>query len=224
MMISVSDDWMETCPDVRVGIIALEGVQNTKGNTHLDRKRRLLEESLRGRYLGKNRKEIAKAPPFAEYQGYFRKFGHNYPVLLQLETVALKGRPLWSPSPLVSAMFMAELEWGFLTAGHYLDAISQPIHLDIAKGDEKYVTMGGKERVLKKGDMFLSDQAGILSSVLYGPDNMSMITPETSRALFTVYGPSMTEATAIRHYLEEIEKTVRVFSPDARKADLSILP
>jgi len=43
-MISVSGDWMETCPDARLGIIVLEGVQNTKGNKQLDRKRRLRKE------------------------------------------------------------------------------------------------------------------------------------------------------------------------------------
>ncbi len=223
-MISVSGDWMQASPDARFGIIALEGLQNRKGSKQLDRKRRLLEESLCRRYFGKNRKEIAEEPPFAEYQGYFRKLGQKYPVMLQLETIALKGMPLCSPSSFVSAMFMAELEWGFLTAGHDFDRISESMSLDITKGDEKHVAPEEKAHVLKKSDMFLSDQTGVLSSMLYGSDNRSMITHETSRALFAVYGPSMTEATTIRHYLEEREETVRLFSPGVRRENLSILP
>jgi hypothetical protein len=75
-------------------------------DNQLDQKRNLLEERLRTRYSGMDRKELSAQPPFVEYQRYFKKFKQNYPVLFQLETVAFKGRPLRSPSPLVAAMFM----------------------------------------------------------------------------------------------------------------------
>ncbi|MFP4483081.1 MAG: phenylalanine--tRNA ligase beta subunit-related protein, partial [Thermovirgaceae bacterium] len=187
-MISVSAKWKEAYPDASFGVLVIEGVQNGKWNRQLDTKRELLEERIRTQYSGKSKKEIRAEPLFAEYQRYFRKFGQNYPVLLQLETVALKGRPIRSPSPLVASMFMAELESGLLTAGHDFDSLETPLHLAIAEGEERYVTMDGTERILKKGDMFFSDQKGVLSSVLYGPDNRSMITKDTSRVLFTVYG------------------------------------
>lgn len=224
MMISVSAQWKEEYPDARFGILVVEGVQNRTGNNQLDQKRNLLEQRLRTRYSGMDRKELSAQPPFVEYQRYFKKFKQNYPVLFQLETVAFKGRPLRSPSPLVAAMFMAELEHGFLTAGHDLDRVATPLYLDVAVGKESYTAMGGEQKILKEGDMFLADKRGVLSSVLYGPDNRSMITHETSRVLYTVYGPSLVEAKDLQAHLEEIEKTVRIFSPDACKTRMDVLP
>jgi hypothetical protein len=42
--------------------------------------------------------------------------------------------------------------------------------------------------------------------------------------LYTVYGPSLVEAKDLQAHLEEIEKTVRIFSPDACKTRMEVLP
>lgn len=56
------------------------------------------------------------------HDGKYRKdIGQIYPLVLNVETVVLKRKPVFSPSLLVAAMFMAELKKGFLTAGHDLE-------------------------------------------------------------------------------------------------------
>ncbi len=71
--------------------------------------------------------------------------------------------------------------------------------------------------------MFLSDRNGILSSIIYGPDDSSAITSGTSRSLFTVYGvPSITSG-QLRAHLEGIEEFVRIFCPEAIRRELLIL-
>ncbi len=134
-----------------------------------------------------------------------------------------KGKPILSPSPLVAAMFMAELKNGLLTAGHDLDKVSLPLVLDVARGGERYAAMGARNRELKEGDMFLSDSEGILSSVLYGPDDRSYITANTSRALFTSYGAPSLAAGILQYHLEEIEAFVHILSPEAERKELLIL-
>lgn len=223
-MISVSEEWKNKFPETCFGILVIEGAVNSANSADLEEKRQILEARLRREYNGKSRKDIAGLSPFSKYQKYFREFGQNYPVIHQLETIALKGNPVFSPSPLVTAMFMAELENGLLTAGHDLDRLAPPVVLGVASGNESYVTMGGKERILKKGDMFLSDQQGVLSSVLYGPDKRSRITEKTTRALFAVYGALSLPKSDIRFHLEGIEKLILMFSPESNRQELLIVP
>ena len=40
---------------------------------------------------------------------------------------------------------------------------------------------------MKPGDMMICDARGIISSIVYGPDQRTRITPKTTRVLFTVY-------------------------------------
>ena len=78
-------------------------------------------------------------------------------------------------------------------------------------------------RTMPKGDMFLSDQKGILSSIIYGPDDRSFITPVTTRAFFSVYGAPSVPSWQIRDHLEEIGELVAVLSPEAVRKELIIL-
>lgn len=221
-MITVSDNWKTTYPSAYFGVLAMEGIDNSIGNPGIEARKTRLEEELRKRYLGRSRKDFLEVESLALYERHFRQYGQGYPVLHQLETVALKGKPVLSPSSLVAAMFMVELKNGFLTAGHDLEKVSRPMVLDVAEGSETYQSMGGKDRKLQKGDMFLSDRDGILSSVLYGPDNRRHITLETSRALFTVYGVPSLGARELQRHLEEIEELVFVLSPGAARMKLGV--
>ncbi len=221
-MLTPSQQWRALYPDVCFGVLTVEGVDNRSDSAAFVERKAALEEGLRRRHEGKTRKEIGRERPFEAYGRYYKKFGQGYPVLHQLETTALKGEPVFSPSPLVAAMFMAELKNGFLTAGHDLDKVAPPLLLDVSKGGERYTAMGGRERTLRPGDMYLSDQEGVLSSILYGPDDRTAITSATTRALFAVYGvPSLSEE-EVRTHLEEIEELVRLISPSAERMELLV--
>jgi DNA/RNA-binding domain of Phe-tRNA-synthetase-like protein len=113
-------------------------------------------------------------------------------------------------------MFMEELRNMLLTAGHDLDAVQTPLKLDAAKGNEKYTRMNGQEQVLKAGDMMIADSVAVISSVIYGPDRRTMITPATKRVLFTVYAVPGIGAQAVRQHLKGIEANIRLVSPDAQ--------
>jgi len=223
-MITVSENWKKTFPSAYFGVLVMKGIDNSTGNPEIEARKARFENELRRLHLGKSRKDLLEDDRLALYERYFRTFGQGYPVLHQLETVALKGKAVLSPSSLVAAMFMVELKNGFLTAGHDLEKVSPPMVLDVAEGSETYQSMGGKDRKLQKGDMFLSDRNGILSSVLYGPDNRSHITLETSGALFTVYGVPSLGARELSRHLEEIEELVLILSPGAVRMELGVYP
>ena len=113
-------------------------------------------------------------------------------------------------------MFVAELKNQLLTAGHDMDLVSGPVKIDVATGQETYVTLGGQEQILKMGDMYIADTEGVLSSIVYGPDRRTKIGPETTHVLFTVYAPPGISPSDVRAHLSDIAGYVKLAAPNAR--------
>jgi hypothetical protein len=106
----LTDAWREAFPEAHVGLLALEHVINPPHHAELELLVRDLETRLRERFAGADRTTLTALPVIHAYVRHYRAFGQNYHVLRQLESVALKGKSLASPSALVLAMFAAELE------------------------------------------------------------------------------------------------------------------
>lgn len=59
------------------------------------------------------------------------------------------------------------------------------------------------------------DEDGIISSIIYGPDNRTKITKNTRNVLYVVYTPPGIKEKLIEHHLQDINQYVKVVSPDA---------
>jgi DNA/RNA-binding domain of Phe-tRNA-synthetase-like protein len=215
-LFAVSAAWQATYPGAVAGILALDGVVNPPQHAILEQRTVALEERLRTQFAGSTRAELRALPVLQAYDTYYRRFGQTYHVALQLESVALKGKPITRSAVLVEAMFVAELDSMLLTAGHDLAALALPIRLEIATGTERYTVMSGQEKELKAGDMYMADRQGVISSVVLGPDQRTRITATTQAALFAVYAPPGIARTAVAQHLEEIAENVRLFAPEAQ--------
>ena len=117
---------------------------------------------------------------------------------------------------------MAEMQDMLLTAGHDLDILHLPLTLDVATGNETYTLLRGEEQVPKPGDMMISDQDGVISSILYGPDQRTQITPNTNNVIFTVYAPPGIAEGLVTEHLQHIKENVRVFAPQAQVGSLNV--
>jgi DNA/RNA-binding domain of Phe-tRNA-synthetase-like protein len=150
------------------------------------------------------------------YAEYYRQFKKTYHIQLQLESIVLKGKLIPRVAALVEAMFMAEMKDMLLTAGHDLDILQLPLSLDVATGTEQYTLLRGEPQTLKAGDMMISDQAGVISSIVYGPDQRTQITPETRNVIFTVYAPPGIREQDVAQHLQSIKENVLLFAPQAQ--------
>src|SRR5215208_2769589 len=178
-MFEVTSAWKTMYPEALAGVLVMRGVSNPPHHPLLASKKAALEEELRARYAGQDRAAIASHPVLQAYAEYYRQFKKTYHIQLQLESIARKGKPIPSVAALVESMFMAEMQDLLLTAGHDLDALQLPLILDIATGNETYRLLRGEEQILKPGDMMISDQMGVVSSIIYGPDQRTQITAGT---------------------------------------------
>ena len=127
LSISVTDGWREFFPGGIIGLLELSGVENAAASSRLDEAKRQVESHLRQRYTGFTRPDFLALPVMAAYERYYRQFDKTYHVLLQVESIVLKGRSLPNVSPLVDANFMAEVETLVLTAGHDVSRLAPPL-------------------------------------------------------------------------------------------------
>ena len=214
-MFTVSEAWKTTYPGAAVGVLAMRDVANPKQHPGLDQQKMAMEERLRARYAGYDRAALRALPELQAYHNFYKRFKKTYHVQLQLESIVLKGRSIPSVAALVEAMFMAELQDLLLTAGHDLEVVQLPAGVDVADGSERFVRINGQEQQLKADDMMIADRLGILSSVLYGPDQRTQITPETTQVLFTAYAPPGIGQEQVRDHLHNIRDNVLLVTPQA---------
>ena len=222
MRLEVTKEWKDAFPGASVGLLVMKNTVNPKNNPDLDNKMKEIEEEIRNNFSQSGREGIRELPTIRAYTEYYKKFKKTYHVMLQLESIALKNRNLPRISTLVSAMFAAELKNQLLTAGHDISKLQNPVVLNIANGNESYTGMGGKLQNLNPDDMFISDNVGVISSIIYGPDNRTPINPDTEGVLFTVYGPTGIRQEQIRNHLEDISSYVKLVSTDAVTDTLEI--
>jgi DNA/RNA-binding domain of Phe-tRNA-synthetase-like protein len=83
--------------------------------------------------------------------------------------------------------------------------------------------MNGTHKAIRTGDMIMRDAKGISCSVLYGQDDRSLISPETSRVLYVAYAPAGVPAELVDTQLRNIEQNVRLFSQAAKMEQLRLL-
>ncbi len=214
-MFNVTSTWKSTFPNAHAGMLVMRNVSNPAHHPELEKRKTELEEGLRAQFAGQDRAAIASHPVLKIYGEYYKRFKKIYHVQLQLESIVLKGKSIPMVASLVECMFMAEMKNFLLTAGHDLDKLGLPLTLDATKGTESYTVMRGEEQVVKAGDMAISDQTGIISNIIYGPDQRTQITASTRNVAFTVYAPAGIDEELIVKHLQDMRDYVRVIAPQA---------
>ena len=212
-MLQVTTGWRDAHPGACVGLLAVDKVANPESDGRLEAKKNELEGLLKGLY--QTREDLLALGHIQAYRDYYRQFGKTYFVLLQMESVAVKGKPFPREAALVEAMFMAEVKSGLLTAGHDMASLASPLTLDIAADGEGYTGISGREQITKAGDMLMRDREGIIASVVCGPDFRTRLTAGTTRSLFVVYAPPGVAQSLVESHLEDILANVRLFAPAA---------
>jgi DNA/RNA-binding domain of Phe-tRNA-synthetase-like protein len=215
-MFEVTTGWKSVYSGAHAGVLVMRDVTNPVQHPELEKQKIELEQQLRARFSGLDRSALSNDPILQAYNNHYKRFKKSYHVQLQLESIIWKGKSIPSVSALVEAMFMAELKNMLLTAGHDLDTLQLPLTLDVSRGTESYILMRGEEQLLKPGDMMISDQAGVISDVIYGPDQRTQITVNTRNVVFTTYAPAGIPMQAVEDHLKDMRDYILIFAPQAK--------
>ncbi len=196
-------------PDLKIALLNIENIKNEYINKNIEIESENLVKNLVERYSNYTRQDLLKDSVIEGYYSYYKYFNKTYHVLLQLESIVFKGRKIQSSTPIVHAMFMAELKNRYLTAAHDLSNIYEPILIDIANGNEDYKLIGNSVKTLLPSDIYIKDTKGIISSIIYGPDERTKITNDTKNALFAIYAPAVTKDELLINHLDDIANYLR---------------
>ncbi len=211
-----SPRWTEAWPGATLGQLIIKDVNNPASSPELDARARVVEEELRAKYGDMDRAQLKRRPVLFNYWQYYGVYDKTYHVQGQLESVVHKNKPIKSASALVQAMLMAELEDLMLTAVHDLDKCAPTYSIDVGLGEEEFTAANGDVKLIKPNDMYVIDQKGIISSILYGQDQRTLITPETKNVMFITYAPSGIGASRTVKHLRRIMDYVRLIAPDCK--------
>ncbi len=222
MIFNTTDKWKSDYPGASAGVLVIHGAPNQAGDPAVEGRKAEIEAQLHQRYGGMDRPALEALPTLLAYKAYYRRFNKTYHVQLQLESIVFKNKSIPGGSGLVAAMFMAELKNQLLTAGHDLDEVQPPVKIDVADGSEHYILYNGQDQALKPGDMYIADSLGILSNIIYGPGQRSLIGNKTQNVLYTVYAPPGIDPIAVHRHLEDIQANVSLFAPQAATEQLEV--
>ena len=212
LSISPTDAWRAAHPGAAIGLLELSGVANSGTSGGLVDRKRETEARLRDRYRGLTRQDFTSLPVMAAYVRYYKRFDKTYHVQLQLESIVLKGKSLPSVSPLVDANFTAEVETLVLTAGHDAEKLEGAVSIDVSRDGDQMTQMNGSLAALRPGDMVMRDASGVCCSIIYGQDNRSPISRQTTHVLYVAYAPAGVGAAAVEAQLRALEVNVQLFS------------
>jgi DNA/RNA-binding domain of Phe-tRNA-synthetase-like protein len=215
LSISATDEWRTAHPGATIGLLELSDVKNTHPSPRLDERKQEIEARLRTRYQGYTRQDFLTLPVMSAYERYYKRFDKTYHVQLQVESIVLKGKNLPNVSPLVDSNFTAEVETLVLTAGHDVARLQGPILIDVSREGDQITQMNGTSRAIRAGDMIMKDANGLSCSIIYGQDNRSPISAETSHVLYVSYAPIGVPTETVDAQLRKIEENIRLFSPTA---------
>lgn len=115
-------------------------------------------------------------------------------------------------------MFMAELKNKILTSGHDLDDIKGEPFFDLATEGDEYVKLNGDRQTLPKNDVILSDDEGVLASILFGPAARTSITLKTSNPVYFAWCPINMDYTQVDEHLSTIQRYLGIIYGETKSS------
>ena len=155
---------------------------------------RLAEEelaALRREMADYDRKTVFGESPYIRY---FKKYKKTYPVMQQLESYLLKGRPFPLDNPINAVTFLTELRTRMLLGTHDIDRMRGTVELFCPEEKLPFPGMRGEEVHTYPGDVSGRDDGGIILSMISGADERTCLRPDSRHISFLFFGaPGVTE-------------------------------
>ena len=177
---SISSAYEVKYPGVAFGLTLITECKPLTDSAGFDQYKRKLLRKMRKR---ENLAEISQR--IQMYDRFFQSFGYECPLPLHLKRTIHSGFPRYNL--MVDAHFMAEMCAGILVAVTDYDRIEGKLTLDVARGGETSVGMGGRQFTIKEGEIVLKDERDIICVLCQGADEKTRVGAGTCNVLFYSY-------------------------------------
>lgn len=122
---------------------------------------------------------------------------------LQIKRV-LKGKGIGNINNIVNSYMALELKYNLSFSAYDFDTLGPELNIDLAKGGEEFVPIGGQKVTLKTNDFIFYDVHGILYSFAEGYRDSSKVTANTKNVLFTIDMPKGIDGITLTHAINEL--------------------
>lgn len=150
------------------------------------------------------------------YVRFFKKFKKTYPVLMQMESFLLKGRPFPQVNPVTEVPFLAELKTRCLMGTHDADAVQGTLRLFSGTEKAPFTGLRGEEVHTYPNDVCGRDDGGIIFSMIAGADHRTCAKMESRHVFYPVFGTPGMPAAEIAGRQALLERYARTLAPAAR--------
>ena len=177
---SISSAYEVKYPGVAFGLALISDCLPLSDSTGFDQYKRSLLRKMRKRetLAGISRR-------IDVYDRFFQSFGFECPLPRHLNRTIQSGFPRYNL--MVDAHFMAEMCAGILVAVTDFDRIEGRLMLDVARGGETCVGMGGRQFIMREGEILLRDEKDIICVLCQGADEKTKVSDDTRNVLFYSY-------------------------------------
>lgn len=201
---SVSPAYAARYPGVGFGLTLVSDCRPLTDNAGFDQYRRSLLRKMR------KRETLAGISRRIDiYDRFFQDFGFECPLPRHLKRTVQSGFPRYNL--LVDAHFMAEMCAGILVAVTDLDRVEGGLMLDVARGGEGSIGMGGRRFTMKEGEIVLRDEKDIICVLCQGADEKTRVREDTRNVLFYSYAVPGIDGAYLREGLTIAAQTVAQF-------------
>ena len=166
---------------------------------------------LKKKYAEYDRKAVFGENP---YYRFFKKFKKTYPVMLQFESLAFKGRPFPDFNPVTDVAFLLEVTTFVLSGTHDIDQLQGGIELYLATEKEDFEGMREMLHTYP-GDCCARDDRGIIFSEIAGTDNRTCAKPDSRNVFYPIFGTPDLPKDIIEGAMETLVEYIKVLAPAA---------
>jgi hypothetical protein len=149
------------------------------------------------------------------YFRYFRKFKKTSPVMMQVESFLLKGRPFPDGRYNNAVAFLTELKTRCLLGSHDADRIEGYLVIYTESEKTGFPSIHGGEAHSYPGDVTCRDDISIVVSMIAGADSRTCLSDDSRHVLYFAFGTPGMEPEILKGYLEQVEEYVKVLAPAA---------
>ncbi|MFR4068161.1 MAG: hypothetical protein ACLT1T_04295 [Oscillospiraceae bacterium] len=167
--------------------------------------------ALCGRYRDYVRADVFGQNP---YFRFFRKFKKTFPVMMQFESVLLKGREFPKSNAVTAVPFLAELETHVLTGTYDVEQLLGPAELYLAQAKEPFAGL--------RGDLVHTHRRSLRPrrgrhhlSMIAGADARTCARQTSRHVFYSVFGVPGQDPAALRPMQERLAEYARILAPDA---------
>lgn len=211
MKLSIHQKVFENFPDLTVGVLAVQGLDNTRGKSEAAA---LLADAVKEARSSVRPDTLPDDERLTAWREAYRSFGakpKKYKCSIEnLYRMILGGTELRSINPIVDIYNSISLKYGLPAGGDDIDKVDGDIELTYANGDEQFIPLGSSENSPpKEGEVVYRDSKEILCRRWNWREcDKSKMTEETQNALLVLEGLPPFQQTQIEEILSDLENRI----------------